>query len=42
MRSVFISYATPDRALVEPLMQFLAAAGVSSFFDRRSIEYGDR
>lgn len=38
---VFISHSTVDKPYVEPLVKELEAAGISVWFDRTSMEWGD-
>lgn len=38
---VFISHSTVDKPYVEPLVKALEAAGISVWFDRTSLEWGD-
>lgn len=38
---VFISHSTADKPYVEPLVKALEAAGISVWFDKNAIEWGD-
>ena len=38
---VFVSHATEDKAYVEPLVDALEGAGISVWFDRAALEWGD-
>jgi hypothetical protein len=38
---VFISHATEDKPYVEPLVEALERAGISVWYDRLSVEWGD-
>jgi hypothetical protein len=38
---VFISHSTADKPYVEPLVKALEAAGISVWFDKTAMEWGD-